>query len=80
MPHNPFETILEFIAKDQVEPVILGQNDYLRLENKILKEQLSSGNKKLNDHQRKTLAELGHKIREINRQIFEESITAHSDR
>jgi hypothetical protein len=73
MSFRPFKTILEFIAKDQIEPTILIQNDYLRLENKILKEQLETG-MKLNNEHRRSLAELGFKIKEINKSIFEQSI------
>ena len=41
------------MAKGQVDPAILAHNDDLRLENKILKEQLNSGNKKLNQERAK---------------------------
>ena len=73
MSANPFKAILEFIAKDQIEPAILAQNDYLLAENRILLGIINSGEKLCNED-RKTLAELGFKLKEINKQLFEQSV------
>jgi transposase len=72
MAFNPFKAILSFIAKDQVEPALLAQIDYLTAENKILHAQISNLN--INNSQRKYLAELAFKIKEINKAVFENSI------
>ena len=72
MPSNPFKAILEFVAKDKIEPALIAQIDYLTAENKLLREQTKNLN--LNNEQRKHLAELAYKIKEINKTIFEASI------
>ena len=72
MSLNPFKVVLSFIAKDQVEPALLAQIDYLSAENKILRDQIKHID--LNNSQRKHLAELAFKIKEINKTIFEISI------
>jgi len=63
MKTTPFNAILSFIAKDQVEPALLPQCDYLRAENQILLAQIQK--LKLNNHQRYRLAELGQRLKEM---------------
>jgi putative transposase len=72
MQNNPLKTILEFIAKDQIEPALLAQIDYLKAENRILSAEVQTKN--LNDSQRKILAELAIKIRTISKAVFEDSV------
>ena len=72
MALNPFKAILSFIAKDQVEPALLAQIDYLVAENKILRGQIHQLD--INNSQRKHLAELAFKIKKINKTLFENSI------
>jgi putative transposase len=69
---NPCKTILQFIAKDLVEPALLAQNDYLRAENEILLSQVEKLT--LNNGQRYRLAELGQRLKELNKSLFEASI------
>jgi putative transposase len=69
---NPATTILEFIAKDKIEPALLSQIDYLKKENKILRKNIDS--LKLTNTEREDLATLGLAIRKLNKELFEQSI------
>ena len=69
---NPFTAILELISKRQLEPALLAQVDYLRAENKILREQLTS--LKINDTQRRKLAELGMQLKNISKELLESTV------
>lgn len=70
---NPAKTILEFIAKDKIEPALLAQVDYLKAENTLLIEQL--GKSSLTNSQRAHLAELGIKLKHFSKDLFESSIS-----
>ena len=70
---NPAKIILEFIAKDKVEPALLAQIDYLRAENEVLRRQIKKT--KLTNTQRVHLADLGIQIRKHSKELFESSIT-----
>ena len=72
MVPNPAKTIIEFIAKDKIEPALLAQVDYLREENKLLLEQL--GKAKLTNAQRAHVAELGVKLKKCSKSLFESTI------
>jgi putative transposase len=69
---NPAKTIIEFIAKDRIEPAILAQNDYLRAENEILRKQLERLNLSLAERIR--LAELGLEVRKYSKDLFKSTI------
>ena len=73
MSLNPFKTILELVAKEQVEPALLAQVDYLRAENKFLHKQLKG--EKLTDTQRGELAKLAYKMKEFNKELLDLNVT-----
>jgi putative transposase len=72
MLSNPFTAILEFIAKDQVEPSLLAQIDYLRAENRILSEMVNGG--KITKKNRIELATLGQRLKAINRKLLDSNV------
>jgi len=72
MSKNPFQLFAQWLGKDQVDPAILAQVDYLLTENKILREKIDRV--KLTEPERQELTEKGLTLRELSTKLFNFSV------
>ncbi len=68
---NPAQNLVAYFMKQHFDPQIIAQNDYLMKQVQILKAQVKR--LELSDRERSQLADLGKKLKDLNKDLFESS-------